>query len=150
MKHHHYARFFAMTFLSFLAMYAFTYSMVFRWDDVHPSLSRGYMAALMTAPMVSLEMALMGGMYPRKKLNVAIMVAGVVAMVGFWAAIRTEAGVGDVQFLKSMIPHHSGAILMCDRAALTDPEILELCRSIVESQQREIEQMNRILARLDP
>jgi hypothetical protein len=30
-----------------------------------------------------------------------------------------------------MIPHHSGAILMCEQAALTDPDIVALCRQIV-------------------
>jgi uncharacterized protein (DUF305 family) len=46
-----------------------------------------------------------------------------------------------------MIPHHSGAILMCERASVTDPEIVALCRSITESQQKEIAQMQAILQR---
>jgi uncharacterized protein (DUF305 family) len=46
-----------------------------------------------------------------------------------------------------MIPHHSGAILMCREAKLQDPEILRLCGEIIESQRREIAEMNRILER---
>jgi uncharacterized protein (DUF305 family) len=61
--------------------------------------------------------------------------------------MRTQAAVGDRQFLRSMIPHHSGAILMCEQASLTDPEITALCRDIVESQRAEIAKMQALLAR---
>ena len=46
-----------------------------------------------------------------------------------------------------MIPHHSGAILMCREASLRDPELKTLCQDIIRSQQQEIEQMKGILAR---
>ena len=54
----------------------------------------------------------------------------------------------DKQFLKSMIPHHAGAILMCNEANIKDPEIKKLCEEIRLSQQREIEQMKAKLAEL--
>ena len=149
MEKGHYRKFAAMIVLSFIAMYVVMYANVDKWNDVHPSLARGYMAALMTMPMLILEIVIMGMMYPNRKANAAIMLAGAAGLVVFWMAIRTEAGVGDVQFLKSMIPHHSGAILMCRESAITDPEIVQLCKSITESQQREIDQMHRILARLE-
>jgi uncharacterized protein (DUF305 family) len=47
-----------------------------------------------------------------------------------------------------MIPHHSGAILMCREATLSDPELVALCRLITEAQSAEIEQMQRIAERL--
>lgn len=50
------------------------------------------------------------------------------------------AGIGDTQFLRSMIPHHSGAILMCQEASL-DPQLIALCKQIVTSQQEEIATM---------
>jgi uncharacterized protein (DUF305 family) len=37
---------------------------------------------------------------------------------------------------------------MCREADLSDPEILTLCTQILESQQREIDQMKAILERL--
>jgi len=61
--------------------------------------------------------------------------------------MRTQAAVGDKGFLRSMIPHHSGAILMCEQAKLTDPEIVALCTGIVRSQAQEIAQMEAILKR---
>ena len=46
-----------------------------------------------------------------------------------------------------MIPDHPSAILMCEQASITDPEIQKLCTQIVRSQQDEIAQMQRMLAR---
>ena len=58
-----------------------------------------------------------------------------------------QGAVGNEQFLRSMIPHHSGAILMCEQASLTDPEIIALCAQIIPSQSQEIQQMQEILER---
>jgi uncharacterized protein (DUF305 family) len=65
----------------------------------------------------------------------------------YFFLIRIQSAVADVGFLKSMIPHHSGAILMCDRAPIQDQEIKSLCKTIIEGQQKEIDQMKTILAR---
>jgi uncharacterized protein (DUF305 family) len=46
-----------------------------------------------------------------------------------------------------LIPHHSSAILMCEQSAITDPEIIELCEEIVQSQEEEIAEMENILTR---
>ena len=65
----------------------------------------------------------------------------------FFVFIRQQMAVGDSQFLRSMIPHHSRAILMCTEASLQDPAIKQLCQAIISSQQREIDQMNAMLRR---
>lgn len=140
-----YWRLAAMAILSFIAMYILMYSMVDKFEDVYPSFNQFYMAALMAAPMVLIELALMGMMYKNKKLNLAIAVAGVVIGLCSFLAIRQQTAITDEQFLKSMIPHHSGAILMCQEAKLTSPDIQNLCRTIVEGQQQEIDQMRAIL-----
>jgi uncharacterized protein (DUF305 family) len=145
----HYTRLAVMIVLSFIAMYILMYAMVDRYDDVYPNLNQFYMAALMTASMIVIELALMWGMYHHKIANIAILAAGVVALGVSWQLIRQQTAITDVQFLKSMIPHHSGAILMCREASLTDAEIKELCGSIMSGQQAEIDRMNAILARLE-
>ena len=38
---------------------------------------------------------------------------------------------------------------MCEQASIQDPEIQDLCASIIESQQEEIDQMETILQRLE-
>lgn len=86
-------------------------------------------------------------MYPGRGRNAAILAVSVVALVGSWFAIRQQAAIGDDQFLRSMIPHHAGAVLMCEQAPVTNPEIVALCADIVASQRREIARMKAILAR---
>lgn len=107
------------------------------------------MAGLMTAPMVVIEMLLMSGMYKNKKLNALLLAGSCVAGIAFFLFIRQETAISDRQFLRSMIPHHSGAILMCNEASLQDQRILELCKTIVAGQQQEIDQMRGILADLN-
>ena len=146
---HHYRRLALMAVLSFAAMYVLMYAMVNTFDNTLPNFNQFYMAGLMAAPMVLIELALMGKMYPNKRANIAVGAASMVLGVAFWLAIRTQAGIGDEQFLKSMIPHHAGAILMCEKADVTDPEIRKLCDQIIRSQQSEIDQMKSLLRKQD-
>jgi uncharacterized protein (DUF305 family) len=44
-----------------------------------------------------------------------------------------------------MIPHHSGAILMCEEAPIQDQQIRDLCKEIIAGQRREIHQMRQLL-----
>src|SRR3546814_6397730 len=53
---------------------------------------------------------------------------------GSFALIRSQTTIDDVAFLRSMIPHHSGAILMCREANLRDAEVKRLCGEIRNSQ----------------
>lgn len=145
----HYIRLLAMAVVSFLSMYALMYSMVNSFSNVFPNFNQFYMAGLMTAPMILIELALMGAMYEDKRLNAAIAAAALIAGIAFFGLIRMQTAVSDRQFLKSMIPHHAGAILMCQSAPIHDPEIVRLCRGIMSSQQSEIDQMKTMLSRLD-
>lgn len=144
-----YLRLLAMAVLSFVAMYALMYAMANSLADVFPNLNQLYMAALMVFPMVLIELALMRTMYPSRGANIAIVVFCLAGFGAAWMATRQQAAIGDVQFLKSMIPHHSGAVLMCNEAKLGDPEIRKLCDGIVPGQQSEIDQMKTILSRLE-
>lgn len=94
-------------------------------------------------------MAVMGKMYPNKKLNLALLGAGVVLLSLFWFAIRGQAGIKDEQFLKSMIPHHAGALLMVEQSDLSDPEIKKLGEDIIKSQEKEIQFMKAKIKQLE-
>jgi hypothetical protein len=109
------------------------------------NLNRLYMTGLMVAPMLLVMLVTMGSMFKNRRLNLVLVVAGVVLTGAFLAAVRTQAGVGDQQFLRSMIPHHSAAILVCQEASLTDPRIEQLCREIIDAQRREIREMRVLL-----
>jgi len=144
----HYVHLLIMTVLMFITMYILMYAMVDRFENVYPNVNQFYMAGLMTAPMVLIELAIMRAMYENHAFNIAIAVVALVLFIGFWFGIREQAAVQNVQFLKSMIPHHSGAILMCEEASVDDAEITQLCRQIIDGQQVEISQMKTILSRL--
>jgi uncharacterized protein (DUF305 family) len=145
----HYLRLAAMIVLSYISMYLLMYAMVNALGDVYNSLNQVYMAGLMTAPMVVIELLLMSGMYKNRKLNALLIAGSCVAGIAFFLLIRQQAAISDRQFLRSMIPHHSGAILMCNEAPLQDQRILELCKGIVAGQQQEIDQMRTMLADLN-
>ncbi|MBL8552881.1 MAG: DUF305 domain-containing protein [Phenylobacterium sp.] len=145
MARKHYGRLALMIVLSFISMYVLMYAMVDKFADVHPSLNQAYMAGLMTAPMVVIELILMSMMYPLRGLNAAILATSVVVGVLCFAGIRQQWLIGDGEFLRSMIPHHSGAILMCGKAPIQDPELKRLCATIIQGQQDEIDQMNAML-----
>ena len=137
----HYPHLGLMAALSFVAMYLLMYAMVNSIDNVYMNVNQIYMAGLMTAPMVVIELIIMRAMYHDRRRNALIITASVVAGIVMFVLIRQQTAVSDRQFLRSMIPHHAGAILMCERASLQDPEILALCKGIKFSQQSEIDQM---------
>jgi uncharacterized protein (DUF305 family) len=142
----HYLHLAIMAALSFMAMYILMYSMVDQFANVYNSVNQFYMAGLMTAPMVLIELAVMGEMYKSPKANIAVIAVSLIALVGFFFAIRQQTAVGDAQFLRSMISHHAGAVLMCNEAPITRPEIKKLCQNIISSQKQEIDQMKKLLA----
>jgi uncharacterized protein (DUF305 family) len=140
-RENHYARLAGMILLSFISMYILMYSMVDSVADVYSSLNQVYMAGLMTAPMVVIELLLMSGMYKNKKLNALIIAGSCVSGIALFMFIRQQTAISDRQFLRSMIPHHSGAILMCEDAAIQDQRIKDLCKTIISGQRSEIDQM---------
>ena len=143
----HYRHLLMMLGLSFVAMYVLMYAMVDSFANVYSNVNQVYMAGLMTAPMALIELWIMRAMYKDARRNATIAAGAVVVGLACWFGIRQETAVSDTQFLRSMIPHHAGAILMCEEAAVKDPAILELCKSIITSQQTEIDLMKGLLAR---
>ena len=130
-------------------MYFVMFVMIAGADDFYHNINTFYMALMMVAPMGSLMLLTMRSMYGNGKLNFGLHVAFVGAFAAGFAFIREQAFVGNVQFVRSMVPHHSGAVLMCRDAGIADAELEILCEQIIRSQQEEIEQMKRILLRLE-
>lgn len=149
MSRGHYKRLAVMTALSFLAMYVLMYAMVDSFDNVYNNVNQVYMAGLMASPMILIELWLMRAMYTNKRLNLVLAVGTALLGVLCWTGIRQQTLVGDRQFLRSMIPHHGGAILMCGEAALQHPDVRALCGPIISSQTKEIAIMQGLLERED-
>ncbi len=131
--------------ISYIVMLAVMFSRVNVIDNVFLSLNQVYMTGLMIAPMLIIMLLVMGSMYKNKKLNAILIGIGIVLIGIFWTLLRTQTGVGNQQFLNSMIPHHAAAILVCEQASLTDPRIEELCTEIIQAQEREIAEMKAIM-----
>ena len=140
-----YALFGAMTLIMYVVMYLFMFAMINSGANFFNNVNQAYMAGLMTAPMVLIELAIMRRMYQNTTANVMVAIAAILVLAISWFGIRQQWGVDDRQFLKSMIPHHAGAILMCEQAPLQRPEIKALCSDIVRSQQAEIAAMKALL-----
>jgi hypothetical protein len=130
-----------------VVMFLLTYALIDSFDHLIPNINRLYMAVMMSAPMVVVMLIVMRSMYPDRKLNLTLIGGFSLLFLVVFTAARFQAGVGNDQFLRSMIPHHSSAIVMCEQAAITDSEIASLCEEIVETQEREIAEMDRLLSR---
>jgi uncharacterized protein (DUF305 family) len=135
--------------LSFIIMYAVMYLNVDRFDHIYLNMTRFYMTVLMICPMALLMLAMMRMMYTDKRLNMIITVCSVVIFILALAGVRTQAGIGDVQYMKGMIPHHSIAILTSKHADIKDPEVRKLADGIIAAQEKEIAEMKQILKRMD-
>jgi uncharacterized protein (DUF305 family) len=142
-----YASLALQTIVGGIIMYLVMFVMIDSAGSFYNNLNMFYMTLMMVAPMVVLMILAMRHMFPSRTLNTALLAGSVVVFVGCFATIRTQTAIGDRQFLRSMIPHHSGAILMCRGASLSDPEIVALCARIMQSQRQEIDQMKAILKR---
>jgi len=136
--------------IHFVIMYLLVFVPVNTAQDIKFfNLRNFYKALIMVAPMAFLMLIFMRHMYQDKKLNILIYSLSVIVFISTFFFIREQTFVGNEQFIKSMIPHHSSAITMCEESKLTDQELRELCDEIISGQQDEINQMNRILERLN-
>lgn len=142
-----YARFAGSLAASLVVMYTLAFSQIDVLSHFRLSLSVFWISLSMVSAMVLIMLVAMPRMLPDRRWNRVLFVAFALVLIAAFGAGRTEALVGDDAFLRSMIPHHSRAIHMCQEASLADPEIVALCEQIIEAQKREIAQMERIIER---
>ena len=147
MVRHHYLMLGVNLLLSLIIMYVAMFAMIWSFGEFVQNINFFYMALVMWAPMAAVMLLTMRAMYPNKKLNGLLYLGFAAVFILSMTGIREQSLVGDQQFLRSMIPHHSGAVLMCEKAKITDPEIQSLCQGIISSQTSEIDQMKAILER---
>ena len=135
----------AGTIIMFGLMYLNTYSV----DHIFFSETRAFMALIMGATMAIVMLAFMWKMYPNKAVNLGILVGSLaVFLVSLWL-VRSQATVGDVAYMRAMIPHHSIAILTSERANITDPRVRKLADGIIAAQKKEIGEMKEYIRDLE-
>ena len=144
-----YKRFFAMIATSTVVMLGLMYTTVYTADHVWWSDTKVFMALYMGATMAVIMLAFMLKMYDKPKANAAIFAGSAVVFALFLWLARSQDTVGDVAWMKAMIPHHSIAILTSERAQIQDPRVRELADEIIEAQRREIAEMEALIADLE-
>ncbi|MBM2578146.1 DUF305 domain-containing protein [Jannaschia sp. Os4] len=134
---------------STVVMYGLMYLNTYALDHVFFSQTRLWMAGYMGAMMAVIMLSFMLGMYSSRRINVAIFAGAAVAFGAFLYLVRSQDTVGDVAWMKAMIPHHSIAILTSERANLSDPRVRALADAIIEAQRAEIAEMKRYIADIE-
>ncbi len=129
------------TFIMFFLMYQLIYSLDHAMFSVNRLVASLVMGCVMTVVMLSF----MWSMY--KGVGIKIAVLGLATAFGLilLSVNRTQALIGDVNFMKSMIPHHSIAINNARKASIRDPRVRKLADEIIESQVREIAEMKLLI-----
>lgn len=143
-----YIKFALMLLASFAAMYITMYLNTYAIDHIYFSLTRFYMTCLGISAMAVIMLLFMITMYTDKKKNIAILLGSIILFVSALSLVRTQTPIGDVLYLKAMIPHHSIAILTSKRADIKDPEVRKLANAIIKAQEKEIIEMKASIKRL--
>jgi uncharacterized protein (DUF305 family) len=144
-----YVRFFAMIATSTVLMYGLMYLNTYEVGHVWFSQTRLWMALYMGAMMAAVMLAFMLGMHRNRTANIAILVGSAVVFAVSLLLLRSQSTVDDVAWMKAMIPHHSIAILTSERAQIDDPRVRALADAIIETQRREIAEMEALIADIE-
>lgn len=140
-----YMRFGAMILTSMMLMYAVTYLNTYELGHVRWSEERLLMVLLMGATMSVVMLGFMLGMYRNWKINAAIVTAAVIVFAVGLLLVRTQTTIDDTDYMSSMIPHHSIAILTSENSEISDLRVCRLAVGIIEAQRREISEMDWLL-----
>lgn len=144
-----YTKFILMLVCSAISMYITMYFNTYEFSHVFFSWTRMYMTFIGIGGMAIIMLLFMLDMYKDKRKNAAIIIGSVVLMAGSTFLVRTQVPIEDVKWMRAMIPHHSIAILTSSRADLSDPEVKKLAGEIIKAQRKEIEEMRKMIARLE-
>ena len=143
-----YLRFWAMvttsTVIGLAAMYLNTYQL----DHVFFSWTRFFMAMIMGGIMTAVMMLFMWDMYPNRSANMGVFFIAAALFLAGLGLVRSQATIGDVAYMRAMIPHHSIAILTSTRASIQDERVRKLADGIIKAQEEEIKEMKALIADL--
>lgn len=138
-------RFAAMIATSTFIMLFLMYQLVYSFDHAMFSLNRLVASLIMGCVMTIVMLSFMWSMYKGMGTRIAVLVVAALLGVVLLFINRSQQLIGDVDFMKSMIPHHSIAINNARRASISDPRVRELADQIIEAQVLEIAEMKLLL-----
>jgi peptidoglycan/LPS O-acetylase OafA/YrhL len=142
---HAYRNFLLMILVASVLMFGLMYLNTYQTSHVWFSQTRMFMTFIMAGCMALVMLFFMRGMYKDKRANL-IIALGSIALIGsgLWL-VRSQATVGDIAWMKAMIPHHSIAILTSERANISDPRVRKLADGIIAAQRSEIAEMEFLI-----
>lgn len=138
-------RFAAMIVTSTVIMFFLMYQLVYSFDHALLSVNRLIASLVMGCVMIAVMLAFMWSMYRGVRTKIVVLVVAVLIGVGLLFTNRSQAVIADVDFMKSMIPHHSIAINNARKARISDPRVRALADGIIRAQVLEIEAMKRLI-----
>lgn len=138
-------RFAAMIATSTFIMFFLMYQLVYSFDHVMFSVTRLIASLVMGCVMTLVMLSFMWSMYKGMGAKVVVLVLAALLGVILLFVNRSQALIGDVNFMRAMIPHHSIAINNARKASISDPRVRELADQIIESQVREIAEMKLLI-----
>lgn len=147
--HMGWGKFAAMIVTSTLIMFLLMHQLVYSPDHLTFSINRLVASLVMGCVMTLVMLGFMWSMYEGRSTKIAIVAIASVAGVLLLGANRDQTLIGDVAFMKSMIPHHSIAINNARKARISDPRVRMLADEIIRSQLREIAEMKLLIADID-
>lgn len=142
-------KFAAMIAASVIAMFFLMYQLIYSWDHATFSMNRLVSSFVMGTVMTLIMLGFMWKMYKGMATKVAVAVAALVLGIILLTINRDQTLIGDEDFMKSMIPHHSIAINNARKSDIRDPRVKRLADEIIESQVREIAEMKWLLDDID-
>ncbi len=138
-------RFAAMIATSTFIMFFLMYQLVYSIDHAMFSLNRLIASLVMGCVMTIVMLSFMWSMYKGVGTKIVVLILATLLGALFLFANRGQSLIGDVDFMKSMIPHHSIAINNAQKARINDPRVRQLADKIIEAQVREIAEMKLLL-----
>lgn len=142
-------KFAGMISASVAAMFFLMYQLIYSWDHATFSVNRLVSSFVMGTVMTLIMLGFMWKMYKGMAAKVAVAVSALVLGIILLTINRDQTLIGDTDFMKSMIPHHSIAINNARKADIRDPRVQRLANQIIESQVEEITEMQRLLRDID-
>jgi hypothetical protein len=139
------AKFAGMIATSTFLMFFFMYQLVYSFDHATFSVNRLVASLVMGCVMTVVMLCFMSSMYKGRAIKIAVFAVAVSAGIILLYINRNQTLIGDVNFMKSMIPHHSIAVNNARKAGISDPRVRELADQIIESQVSEIAEMKLLI-----
>lgn len=149
MKMMSWGKFAAMIAVSTAIMFPLMYQLVYSADHATFSLTRLVSAVVMGCVMAAIMLAFMWNMYKGQGTKLAVLAGSIIVGLLVLSINRNQTLIGDTDFMKSMIPHHSIAINNARKADIRDPRVRKLADEIIKAQVREIAEMKILIADID-